>query len=94
LFIAGIVVSLRWAAGIASGTDYQVSSNCKETKMNWDRIEDNWKKIKGNIVEQWDDLNEDQLASRIQETYGISDDEAERELTDWQQRLSEINRAA
>ena len=94
MFIAGIVVSLRWAAGIASGTDYQVSSNCKETKMNWDRIEDNWKKIKGNIVEQWDDLNEDQLASRIQETYGISDDEAERELTDWQQRLSEINRAA
>lgn len=62
--------------------------------MNWDRIEDNWKHIKGNVTEQWDDLTEDQLASRIQETYGISDDEAECELTDWQQRLSEINRAA
>ena len=61
--------------------------------MNWDRIEGNWKKLKGNVLEQWDDLTEDQLASRIQETYGISDDEAERELTDWQQRLSEINRA-
>jgi len=61
--------------------------------MNWDRIEGNWKKIKGNVLEQWDDLNEDQLASRIQETYGNSDDEAERELTDWQQRLSEISRA-
>ena len=61
--------------------------------MNWDRIEDNWKQIKGNVVEQWNDLTEDQLASRIQETYGISDDEAECELTDWQQRLSEINRA-
>ena len=62
--------------------------------MNWDHIEDNWKKIKGNVIEQWDDLTEDQIASRVQETYGVSDDEAEYELTDWQQRLSEINRAA
>jgi len=62
--------------------------------MNWDHIEDNWKRIKGNVIEQWDDLDQDQLASRIQQTYGISDDEAELELTDWQQRLSEINRAA
>lgn len=60
--------------------------------MNWDRIEGNWAKIKGNVIEQWDGLTEDQLASRIQETSGIADDEAERELTDWQQRLSEINR--
>ena len=61
--------------------------------MNWDRIEGNWKKLTGNVLEQWDGLTEDQLSSRIQETYGSSDDEAERELTDWQQRLSEINRA-
>ena len=61
--------------------------------MNWDRIDGNWKKLKGNVLEQWDGLTDDQLSSRIQETYGSSDDEAERELTDWQQRLSEINRA-
>jgi len=61
--------------------------------MNWDRIEGNWKRVKGNVVEQWDGLTEDQLASRIRESYGISDDESERELTDWQQRLIEINRA-
>jgi uncharacterized protein YjbJ (UPF0337 family) len=59
----------------------------KETEMNWDRIVGNWK-------EQWDDLTGDQLATRIRETYEISDDEAERKLTEWQQRLSEINRAA
>ena len=62
--------------------------------MNWDRIEDNWTRIKGNVIEQWDDLTVDQLASRIQETYGITDDEAEPELTDWQLRLKEIDRAA
>ncbi len=62
--------------------------------MNWDRIEDNWNNIKGNVIEQWDDLTEDQLASRIRDTYGILNDEAERELTDWQERLNEIRRAA
>ena len=60
--------------------------------MNWDRIEGNWKKIRGNVTEPWDDLTGDRFPSRIQETYGVSDDEAERELTDWQQRLGEIDR--
>lgn len=62
--------------------------------MNWERVEDNWKRIKGNVMEQWDGLTEDQLVSRVQETCGIADDEAEHELTDWQQRLSEIRRAS
>ena len=60
--------------------------------MNWDRIENNWMRIKGNVIEQWDDLTEDQLANRVRETYGNSDYEPERDLTDWQQRLGEINR--
>ena len=60
--------------------------------MNWDRMEGNWTGIKGNVLEQWDDLTEDRLVSRIQETDGISDDETEPELTDWQRRLSEIER--
>ena len=62
--------------------------------MNWDHIEDNWTQFKSNVSEQWDDLTYDQLASRIRDTYGILDDEAERELTDWQERLNEIKRAA
>jgi len=61
--------------------------------MNWDRIENNWKRIKGNVVEQWDNLSEDQLVSRIQESYGVRDNEAAPDLTDWQERLSEITRA-
>ena len=63
-----------------------------ENEMNWDRIEGNWKQIKGNLIEQWDDLTEDQLASRIEESYEGTDDDAASELTDWQQRLSEIER--
>ena len=63
--------------------------------MNWDRIEYNWKRIRGNnVIEQWDDRTGDQPARRIREPYGISDDEEGHERTEWQQRLREIERDA
>ena len=33
----------------------------KGTKMNWDRIEGNWKQFKGSAKEQWGKLTDDQL---------------------------------
>jgi uncharacterized protein YjbJ (UPF0337 family) len=79
------------------------SINVKEMKMNWDRIEGNWKQFKGNAKQQWGKLTDDQLdviagkrdnlAGKIQEAYGISKDETEKQLTDWQKRLKEINHA-
>ncbi len=61
--------------------------------MNWDRIEGNWKQIKGKAKVQWgkltdDDLdvvagNRQQLAGRVQERYGISKDEAEKQVDSW-----------
>ncbi len=68
----------------------------KETTMNWDRIEGNWKQFKGNIKQQWGKLTDDQLdviagkrehlAGKIQETYGITKDEAEKQIAEWQDR--------
>ena len=68
--------------------------------MNWDRIEGNWKQFKGSVKEQWGKLTDDQLdvsegkwdrlTGKIQEVYGISKDEAERQLTDWQHRQRDI----
>lgn len=62
--------------------------------MNWDRIEGNWKQLKGNVQEQWGKLTDDQLdvisgqrermAGKIQELYGISKHEAEKQIADWQ----------
>ncbi|HEY2629397.1 MAG TPA: CsbD family protein [Usitatibacter sp.] len=59
--------------------------------MNWDRVEGNWKQLKGKVREQWgkltnDDLDviagkRDKLSGRIQETYGIQKDEAEKQIT-------------
>jgi uncharacterized protein YjbJ (UPF0337 family) len=67
--------------------------------MNWDRIEGNWKQFKGNVVQQWGKLTDDELnviagrrdllLGRIQELYGISKDETEKQLTDWENRIKE-----
>ena len=64
--------------------------------MNWDLIEDNWVHVTGNTSERWGDLSEEQLADRVQDTYGLTDrDEvAQGQLTDWEQRLSDIARTA
>ena len=58
--------------------------------MNSDRIEGNWKQVKGKIKEKWGRLTDDelevingrkdQLVGAIQEQYGKSRDDAEREV--------------
>jgi uncharacterized protein YjbJ (UPF0337 family) len=67
--------------------------------MNWQRIEGNWKQLKGKVVEQWGELTDDdldvvqgrreQLAGKIQERYGIARDEAERQVSDWESRADD-----
>jgi uncharacterized protein YjbJ (UPF0337 family) len=61
--------------------------------MNWDRIEGDWKQLKGTVKEKWgqltdDDLDivagkRDQLAGKIQSRYGIAKDEAEKQVDEW-----------
>jgi uncharacterized protein YjbJ (UPF0337 family) len=61
--------------------------------MNWDRIEGEWKQMKGSVKEQWgkltdDDLDvaagkRDQLVGKVQNRYGIAKDEAEKQIDDW-----------
>ncbi len=62
--------------------------------MNWDQVEGQWKQIKGKVVEQWGKLTHDdldvisgkreQLAGRIQERYGVTREEAEKQVEKWQ----------
>jgi uncharacterized protein YjbJ (UPF0337 family) len=64
--------------------------------MDWDRIEGNWKLMKGKVKEQWgkltdDDLNvidgqRDQLEGKIQERYGLAKDKARAAVEEWQAR--------
>ena len=58
--------------------------------MNSDRIEGNWKEMKGKIQQQWGKLTDDdldvidgrreELVGKIQKNYGKSRDEAEKEV--------------
>ncbi|WP_411886850.1 CsbD family protein [Polaromonas sp. YR568] len=64
--------------------------------MNKDRMEGNWLQFKGKVKEQWgkltdDDLDviagkRDQLLGKIQERHGLSQEEAEKQVTAWKDR--------
>jgi uncharacterized protein YjbJ (UPF0337 family) len=68
--------------------------------MNWDQIEGNWKQFKGKVREKWGKLTDDdiqviggkkdKLIGKLQEKYGIAQEEAEAEL----KRFEEEDRAA
>ena len=65
--------------------------------MNWDRISGNWTQWKGRVQERWGKLTDDhldvvagrrdQLAGRIREVYGLTKEEAERQLRNWERNL-------
>lgn len=64
--------------------------------MNWDIVEGNWKQFKGKVKTQWGKLTDDHLdviagkrdalAGRIQEIYGVNQDEAEQQIKDFEKR--------
>lgn len=61
--------------------------------MDWNRVEGDWKRMKGKVKEQWglltdDDLTaiggrKDQLEGKIQERYGYAKDRVRKEIDDW-----------
>ncbi|ANT59804.1 MULTISPECIES: CsbD family protein [unclassified Salipiger] len=65
--------------------------------MNWDQIEGNWTEFKGKARAQWGELTDDevqqakgnreQLAGLIQKKYGIAKEEAEKQVSEWQNNL-------
>ena len=65
--------------------------------MNWDIVAGNWKQFSGKVKTQWGKLTDDdydviagrstELAGRIQERYGVTREEAEKQVKDWESRL-------
>jgi len=61
--------------------------------MNWDRVEGNWKQLKRKAREKWGKLTDsdfeqiagrkEQLIGRIQERYGITKEEAQKQADEW-----------
>jgi uncharacterized protein YjbJ (UPF0337 family) len=59
-------------------------------RMNWDRVEGNWKQLTGKVKEQWGKLTDDdiaqingdreQLEGKIQARYGYAKDQVKKEI--------------
>ena len=68
--------------------------------MNHDRIEGNWKQLKGKLKERWGKLTDDdidvisgkrdQLLGRIQERHGIAKEEASRQVDTFERKNPEF----
>jgi uncharacterized protein YjbJ (UPF0337 family) len=68
----------------------------KEFDMNWDIVEGNWKQFKGKVKARWGDLTDDhleviagkrvELSGKLQEAYGITKDEAEKQIRLFEKR--------
>ena len=65
----------------------------REFKMDWNRVEGNWKQVKGKVKEKWGNLTDDdltaingqrdQLEGKIQERYGLAKDKVRKDVDDW-----------
>jgi uncharacterized protein YjbJ (UPF0337 family) len=61
--------------------------------MNWENVQEKWSQLIGSAKENWNKLTDDdlaqisgkreQLAGKIQEIYGISRREADKQIWDW-----------
>ena len=68
--------------------------------MNEDRVKGNWKQLKGKIKEQWGKLTDDELdvlegrsemlVGKLQERYGVTRDEAERQYKEFRSRNEQL----
>ncbi len=70
--------------------------------MKWEQVESKWEQLIGSAKENWAKLSEDdfrqisgrreQLAVKIQETYGITRREAEKQVWDWGKTVENVAR--
>jgi uncharacterized protein YjbJ (UPF0337 family) len=66
--------------------------------MNWDRIEGQWRQLKGQALQRWAKLTDDdwdlirgkreELVGKLQEIYGARREQAERDVDDWTRGLN------
>jgi len=62
--------------------------------MSWEQISGQWTQLKGSLKEQWGKLTDNELKTiarnrenfigKLQEKHGLTKDEAERQLHEWQ----------
>ena len=78
---------------VSSNARRSMRTKTQEIGMDWNRVEGNWKQVKGKVKEKWgqltdDDLDtiagrRDQLEGKIQERYGIAKDQVKKDIDSW-----------
>src|SRR6516162_1597392 len=75
------------------GRSPRLSGQPTEMRMNWDRVQGNWKQFTGKVKKQWGKLTDDdtaringnreQLEGELQAKYGYAKDKAKQEVDTW-----------
>ena len=70
--------------------------------MSWEQVESKWRQLIGSAKENWGRLTDDdleqtagqreQLTGKIQEAYGITRKEAEKQVWDWGRSVSLVEK--
>jgi uncharacterized protein YjbJ (UPF0337 family) len=65
----------------------------KDSFMNWDQLEGNWRQFKGSVKQKWGKLTDNDIeyiagkrekfAGKLQERYGMSKEDAEKKADEW-----------
>lgn len=69
----------------------------KENTGLWNQIEGSWKQLRGDVRKTWGKLTDDEveeirgrrdiLAGKLQQHYGIAQEEANRQIDEWANKL-------
>ena len=89
---AAAVENTKEAVSNATESAKETMQDVKNAAI-WDKIAGNWNQFKGHVKQHWGDLTDDQLdviegqrdvlVGKVQESYGISKEEAEQQVDNW-----------
>ena len=78
----------------------QTPTTQSDVKTMWEKIKGSWVQTKGAVKEQWGKLTDDdlleiqgrreQLVGKIQARYGVTREEAEAQVTGWEQKYKSM----
>lgn len=93
-----VTASLTAIAPMAWAQSSSTGSSTTSQSSTWDKIEGNWTQFKGQVKEQWGKLTDDdllqiqgqrqQLVGKIQKRYGISMEDADAQVRQWENKVA------
>jgi uncharacterized protein YjbJ (UPF0337 family) len=96
ILVAGALAVLPLTAATAQSTSTSTTLSKPDLHTMWEKIKGSWTQTKGAVKEQWGKLTDDdlmeiqgrreKLVGKIQTRYGISHEQAEAQVSGWEQK--------